>query len=144
MATRSLRALTFLAPNRLTIYRYVIEYLSAKLGLSITLTAGTDYAQVHDADLSFICGLAYVLRSPPRGSTAIEAVAATVLSGDRYGGRGVRLAVASVNDVLGPGVAGLDAADQAGLDAALRALDGTTDLGRLGAHAPPPAPRSHA
>jgi enolase len=55
--------------------------------------------------------------------------------GDRYGGRGVRLAVASVQDVLGPGVTGLDAADQVGLDAALRALDGTTDLGRLGANA---------
>ncbi len=55
--------------------------------------------------------------------------------GERYGGRGVRLAVAAVNETIAPDVAGRDAADQAGLDAALRALDGTPDLSRLGANA---------
>ena len=55
--------------------------------------------------------------------------------GERYGGRGVRRAVAAVNEMIAPDVAGRDAADQAGLDAALRALDGTPDLSRLGANA---------
>jgi enolase len=40
-----------------------------------------------------------------------------------------------VNDVLGASVRGLDASDQGALDAALRDLDGTPDLGRLGANA---------
>lgn len=55
--------------------------------------------------------------------------------GLRYGGLGVRSAVESVNRTLGPGVAGLDAADQRGVDRALRELDGTPDLSRLGANA---------
>ena len=55
--------------------------------------------------------------------------------GMRYGGRGVRLAVANVVDTLGPAVAGLDAEDQEALDAALRVADGTANLGRLGANA---------
>jgi enolase len=55
--------------------------------------------------------------------------------GERYGGRGVRRAVAAANDVLGPGVTGMDATDQARLDAVLRELDGTAELGRLGANA---------
>ena len=55
--------------------------------------------------------------------------------GTRYGGRGVRLAVANVVDKLSPMVIGLDAEDQEALDAALRAADGTANLGRLGANA---------
>ncbi len=55
--------------------------------------------------------------------------------GERYGGRGVRRAVENVRDVLGPAVVGRDAEDQAGLDAALRAVDGTPTLGRVGANA---------
>jgi enolase len=55
--------------------------------------------------------------------------------GSRYGGRGVRRAVQHVNEVLGPAVRGHDAADQAGLDARLRELDGTPNLSRLGANA---------
>ena len=55
--------------------------------------------------------------------------------GERYGGKGVRRAVAAVNETIAPDAAGRDAADQAGLDAALRALDGTPDLSRLGANA---------
>src|SRR4051794_14856215 len=54
---------------------------------------------------------------------------------DRYGGRGVRRAVANVRSVIAPAVVGLDPEDQAGLDARLAALDGTPDRGRLGANA---------
>jgi enolase len=55
--------------------------------------------------------------------------------GARYGGQGVRRAVANVTGEIADGVRGLDATDQASLDSALRALDGTPDLRRLGANA---------
>jgi enolase len=55
--------------------------------------------------------------------------------GDRFGGFGVSNAVRHVNEVLGPAVVGMDAADRAGVDAAMEELDGTPALGRLGANA---------
>jgi enolase len=55
--------------------------------------------------------------------------------GARLGGKGVHRAVASVNETIAPELVGRDAADQAGLDASLRVLDATPDLGRLGANA---------
>ena len=55
--------------------------------------------------------------------------------GDRYGGKGVTTAVANVNDVLAPAIAGLDASDQRRVDARLRELDGTDDKSKLGANA---------
>ncbi|MGH8898537.1 MAG: phosphopyruvate hydratase [Egibacteraceae bacterium] len=55
--------------------------------------------------------------------------------GARYGGKGVTTAVANVNDVLGPAVAGIDASDQRRVDALLIALDGTDDKSKLGANA---------
>ncbi len=55
--------------------------------------------------------------------------------GDAFGGKGVGAAVANVNRELAATVAGLDAADQAGLDRAIAELDGTADKGRLGANA---------
>jgi enolase len=53
----------------------------------------------------------------------------------RYGGKGVRQAVANVVDVIAPEVLGSDAADQVALDAHLCALDGTPNKSRLGANA---------
>jgi enolase len=53
----------------------------------------------------------------------------------RYGGKGVRHAVANVMEEIGPEIEGLDASDQAGLDEVLIALDGTPNKGRLGANA---------
>ena len=55
--------------------------------------------------------------------------------GTRYQGNGVRSAVANVQGEIAEVVRGLDAADQAGLDSRLRAVDGTADLSRLGANA---------
>jgi enolase len=55
--------------------------------------------------------------------------------GDRYRGKGVRQAVANVNDVIGPAVLGRDALDQRGLDTFMRDLDGTGDKSKLGANA---------
>ncbi|MDE0217544.1 MAG: phosphopyruvate hydratase, partial [bacterium] len=55
--------------------------------------------------------------------------------GDRYLGRGVAGAVASVNGEIAGAVAGIDVADQRGLDQAMIDLDGTDGLSRLGANA---------
>ncbi len=55
--------------------------------------------------------------------------------GERYLGRGVAGAVASVNGEIADAVVGIDAADQRSLDQAMIDLDGTDGLGRLGANA---------
>src|SRR3989442_2569512 len=73
----------------------------------------------------------------PAGASTGEAGEVELRDGDRqrYGGKGVRRAVANVNDVLAPALRGLDAADQAALDAKLLGLDGTENKSRLGANA---------
>ncbi|MGI8852772.1 MAG: phosphopyruvate hydratase [Methyloceanibacter sp.] len=55
--------------------------------------------------------------------------------GARYGGKGVKKAVAAVNGEIRDAFTGFDAADQAGLDRLLRNLDGTENKKRLGANA---------
>ena len=55
--------------------------------------------------------------------------------GDRYLGRGVAGAVASVNGEIADAVIGLDAADQRRLDQVMVDLDATDALSRLGANA---------
>jgi enolase len=54
---------------------------------------------------------------------------------DRWGGKGVGKAVAAVNGEIAGAIVGHDAEEQAELDAALIALDGTENKGRLGANA---------
>ena len=55
--------------------------------------------------------------------------------GDRYGGKGVRTAVANVNGEIADTVTGMEALDQRLLDDELCRLDGTPNKGRLGANA---------
>lgn len=55
--------------------------------------------------------------------------------GNRYMGKGVTQAVRHVNELIGPQVVGLDAADQATLDAVLLEFDGTPNKSKLGANA---------
>src|SRR6476660_8875600 len=55
--------------------------------------------------------------------------------GARFGGFGVRTAVANVNDRVAPHLIGHDVAHQRALDAALIELDGTEDKSALGANA---------
>jgi enolase len=55
--------------------------------------------------------------------------------GKRFGGKGVRKAVANVHDEIAPRLRGMDARDQARVDRALIELDGTADKSRLGANA---------
>jgi len=54
---------------------------------------------------------------------------------DRYLGKGVEKAVAAVNSEIYDALAGMDAEDQRGIDAALIQLDGTPNKSRLGANA---------
>jgi enolase len=73
----------------------------------------------------------------PSGASTGAHEAVELRDGDktRFGGKGVLTAVANVTDTIGPAVYGLDAADQAGLDAVLRDLDGTPNKATLGANA---------
>jgi hypothetical protein len=53
----------------------------------------------------------------------------------RYGGKGVTKAVANVNGVIAPKLKGFDVTKQKDVDAAMIALDGTENKGKLGANA---------
>ncbi|WP_425230101.1 phosphopyruvate hydratase [Sphingomonas sp.] len=53
----------------------------------------------------------------------------------RWGGKGVDQAVEAVNGEIAQALIGMDAEDQQDLDAAMIALDGTANKGRLGANA---------
>ncbi len=54
---------------------------------------------------------------------------------ERYGGKGVRRAVANVLESIAPAILGQDAADQALVDETLVSLDGTPNKANLGANA---------
>ena len=78
-------------------------------------------------------GLALV---PSGASTgAHEAVERRDGDKGRYSGKGVLGAVAAVQDEIDPALRGLVATDQRAVDAAMIALDGTSNKGRLGANA---------
>jgi enolase len=55
--------------------------------------------------------------------------------GERFGGKGVRTAVAHVRETIAEALVGADALDQRGIDLALIDLDGTPNKSRLGANA---------
>jgi enolase len=73
----------------------------------------------------------------PSGASTGVYEALELRDGDvsRYQGKGVLKAVANVNGVIAGAVRGLDAIDQAGVDRAMLALDGTENKTRLGANA---------
>ncbi len=73
----------------------------------------------------------------PSGASTGAHEAVELRDGDpaRYGGKGVRRAVANVTERIAPAVLGREATDQRGLDALLVALDGTDDRSGLGANA---------
>ncbi len=54
---------------------------------------------------------------------------------DRYGGKGVLLAVQNIEETIAPALAGADATDQMGIDAAMIEMDGTPNKSNLGANA---------
>jgi len=55
--------------------------------------------------------------------------------GGRYGGKGVKNAVAAVNGDIFDALCGLDASDQTRIDGMMRSLDGAANKSRLGANA---------
>jgi phosphonate transport system substrate-binding protein len=58
------------------------------LDCDIELIVGTDYGEVLEVDLAFICGLPYVLYTAPRAAvSSIEALVAPVLQGERFQNR---------------------------------------------------------
>ena len=73
----------------------------------------------------------------PSGASTGEHEAVELRDGDQdaFGGKGVSKAVANVTDRLAPAVLGLDARDQAALDHAMLAADGSANKGVLGANA---------
>lgn len=73
----------------------------------------------------------------PSGASTGVHEARELRDGDprRFGGKGVLQAVANVNTVIAPALAGAEAAAQQEIDARLCALDGTPNKSRLGANA---------
>jgi enolase len=73
----------------------------------------------------------------PSGASTGEHEACELRDGDksRFGGKGVRKAVANVNNIIGPILRGWDARDQAKIDHKLIELDGTPNKHKLGANA---------
>ena len=73
----------------------------------------------------------------PSGASTGEHEALEMRDGDksRYLGKGVLKAVASVNDVIAPELAGLEPYDQMALDELMLELDGTAAKSKLGANA---------
>jgi enolase len=73
----------------------------------------------------------------PSGASTGSREAVELRDGDRrrYLGKGVLKAVGNVNGEIRAALMGHDCADQVGLDARLRALDGTDNKSRLGANA---------
>ncbi len=73
----------------------------------------------------------------PSGASTGEHEAVELRDGDkaRYGGKGVRKAVANVVEKIAPEVIGLDPARQAEIDGLMIALDGTPNKSKLGANA---------
>ncbi|MDF2539301.1 MAG: eno [Herbinix sp.] len=73
---------------------------------------------------------------PSGASTgAFEAVELRDNDKGRYLGNGVRKAVQNINSILAAELKGLDACEQADIDAKMLALDGTDNKGKLGANA---------
>ena len=78
-----------------------------------------------------------VSASVPSGASTGENEAVELRDGDkgRYGGKGVLKAVTNVNEVLGPGLLGMDPARQGRVDRMMIEMDGTPNKGKLGANA---------
>jgi enolase len=73
----------------------------------------------------------------PSGASTGEHEALELRDADkrRFGGKGVKKAVANVNDTIGPALVGMSAFDQHGVDTRMLELDGTPNKEKLGANA---------
>jgi len=89
-----------------------------------------------EADVELASG-AVGRASVPSGASTGEHEALELRDGDneRYLGRGVRKAVQSIEEQIGPALSGMVATDQMGIDRAMLELDGTANKEKLGANA---------
>jgi len=88
-----------------------------------------------EADIT-LAGGGFGRAAVPSGASTGTYEALELRDGDaRFGGKGVRTAVANIHRVITPAVIGMDAADQHALDARLIELDGTPNKTALGANA---------
>jgi enolase len=100
------------------------EVLDSRGNPTVAVTVATSFGAVEEAMV------------PSGASTgANEAVELRDGEAGRYNGKGVRKAVAAVNEVLGPAIEGLDATAQRAIDAKLVEIDGTPNKSSLGANA---------
>ena len=89
-----------------------------------------------EVDVHLDCG-AFGRAAVPSGASTGEHEACELRDGDkaRYLGKGVLKAVENVNNKLAPELLGFDATEQASIDAAMLALDGTPNKKEIGANA---------
>ena len=88
-----------------------------------------------EAEITLLSGATGRAIAPSGASTGAHEAHELRDGDERFGGKGVRRAVAGVLSDIAPDLIGRDAVDQRGLDEALRLLDGTANLSRLGANA---------
>lgn len=89
-----------------------------------------------EAEITLACGVTCTAIAPSGASTG-QFEALELRDGDmqRYGGKGVLHACRNISRGIAKSIRGLDAADLAAVDSAMLALDGTDNLGSLGANA---------
>ncbi len=100
------------------------EVLDSRGNPTIAVTVATSFGSVEEAMV-------------PSGASTGAHEAVELRDGDakRYNGKGVRKAVAAVNEILGPALEGLDATAQREIDERMIELDGTPNKANLGANA---------
>jgi phosphonate transport system substrate-binding protein len=86
--TTKLRIATFLAPNMIPVYEFIVDTFDRELGAGAELVLGESFNQFANGeiDAGFICGLPYV-QLTERAPAPVELLAAPVIRGDRYAGR---------------------------------------------------------
>jgi len=81
-----LRFVTFLAPNLRAVYQFLARQVEEQLDYPTEFRSAASYADIHEADVAFLCGLPYV-ELANQADCPVEPLVAPVLRGDRYGGK---------------------------------------------------------
>ncbi len=102
------------------------------LGLEVLDSRGYPTVQ---AEIRLAGGVTAKAKVPSGASTGVHEAVELRDGGPRFGGKGTRRAVRNIVERISPALAGMDAVDQAALDARMLELDGTPDKSRLGANA---------
>jgi enolase len=108
------------------------DQISAVTAREVLDSRGNPTVEVEVACAGGAVGRAIV---PSGASTGTHEASELRDGGERYGGKGVRRAVANVRAEIAPKILGTPAGDQERIDQALIDLDGTPNKSRLGANA---------